>query len=71
MSEVETKKLYNVRVRPSLWNQVEAIAKTKRVPTAEAVRDALAEYVHRNRKLLAQVDDGQVEADGERTEGVD
>jgi hypothetical protein len=54
MPPPENLKLFNVRVKPSLWEEVRLIGEAKRLRISEAVREALAEYVRRNRKLLEQ-----------------
>lgn len=54
MPPPENLKLVNFRVKPSLWDQVHAIADAKGLRVGETVREALSEYVRRNRKLLDQ-----------------
>jgi predicted HicB family RNase H-like nuclease len=50
----ENMKLVNVRVKPSLWAQVQAVAKAQDIRLSEAVREALTAYVRRHRKLLEE-----------------
>jgi hypothetical protein len=53
----ENVKLYNVRVRPSLWEAAKAIAEAKGDRISGVVRDLLTEYVRKNRKVLEQAEE--------------
>jgi hypothetical protein len=46
-------KLVNFRVKPSLWDEIAKVAEGRGLRQAEAVREALTEYVQRNYKYLA------------------
>lgn len=48
----ENKKLYNVRVRPSLWEDARKIAELRGDRISEVIRTLLEGYVRRHRKLL-------------------
>lgn len=52
MPPPENMKLVNFRVRPSLWEEVGKVADGRGLRQAEAVREALTEYVQRNYKYL-------------------
>jgi hypothetical protein len=53
----ENLKLYNFRVKPSLWEEVRAIGEARGLRISETIREALTEYVRRHRKLLEQADE--------------
>lgn len=57
MPPPENLKLVNFRVKPSLWEEVLAIAEAKGQRLGETVREALVEYVRRNRKLIDKPDE--------------
>lgn len=55
----ENLKLYNVRVKPSLWEEARAIAEAKGDRISDAIRTLLTEYVRKNRKVLEQHEDAE------------
>jgi hypothetical protein len=48
----ENLKLYNVRVKPSLWEEAREIAEAKGDRISDVVRSLIADYVRKNRKVL-------------------
>jgi predicted HicB family RNase H-like nuclease len=54
MAKKETLKLVNIRVKPSLWAEVNRVAEARGLGLSEAAREALTEYVQRNYRLLGQ-----------------
>lgn len=50
----ENLKLYNVRVRPSVWEEARAIAEAKGDRISDVIRVLISEYVRKNRRVLDQ-----------------
>jgi hypothetical protein len=50
----ENMKLYNVRVKPSVWEEARAIAEAQGERISDVVRELIGGYVRKNRKVLDQ-----------------
>lgn len=48
----ENMKLYNVRVKPSIWEEARAIAEAKGDRISDVIRGLIADYVRKNRRVL-------------------
>lgn len=55
----ENLKLYNVRVKPSVWEEARQIAEAQGDRISDVVRTLIGEYVRQNRGVLNQPEDGR------------
>jgi hypothetical protein len=55
----ENLKLYNVRVRPTLWEQARKVAEARGGRISDVIREQLKDYVHKHRKLLEEIENAQ------------
>lgn len=57
----ENLKLYNVRVKPSVWEDARKIAEAQGDRISDVVRTLLVEYVRKNRRVLDELEKQQDE----------
>lgn len=55
----ENLKLYNVRVKPSVWEEARKIAEAQGDRISDVIRTLIGEYVRDNRHILDQLDGDQ------------
>lgn len=55
----ENMKSYNIRVRPSTWEQARAIADARGDRISDVIRQLLAGYIRRHRHLLDNHNDNE------------
>lgn len=48
----ENLKLYNVRVKPSIWEEAREIAETQGDRISDVIRNLISDYVRTNRRAL-------------------